>query len=109
MKFLVGSAKYVLVALVFSYFGSLLFAAAEFPKAYDWHHTVVSSLASPVEIPEASRVASYGEALSGVLLSALAFALRNALQPHAPKWTAWAQTVVVLGGNRLKLDARCVS
>ena len=105
MKLLLSSARYLLIALAFSYFGSLLYAAAHYPKAYDWRHTVVSSLASPEENPMAFRVASNGMAVSGILLSLLAFAVRNAFQPHAPMWTTWAQWIVVIGGILLTVSA----
>ncbi len=105
MNLVASSAKLLLLALAFSYFGSLFYAAAHYPEGYDWRHTVVSSLASPDENPNAFRVAAYGMAVSGILLSCLAFGIRNALQPHAPKWTAWAQWTVVLGGVLLTVSA----
>lgn len=98
-------ARFLLLALAVSYFGSLLFAATEYPTAYEWRHTVMSSLASPVENPQAYRVASYGMALSGILLSILTIPARNALQPHASNWTAWARSLVVLGGILLTVSA----
>jgi len=97
--------KVLLVALALSFFGALLVAAAAFPAGYDWRHTVMSSLASPRENPKAFRIASYGMAASGFLLSLLAFYVRGSLQPHAPRWTAWARLFFVLGGALLTISA----
>jgi hypothetical protein len=97
--------KFLLFALALSFFGSLLIAALVFPAGYDWRHTVMSALASPLENPKAYRLVSYGMAVSGVLLSLLAFRVRWSLQPYAPRWTAWALTFFLLGGALLTISA----
>jgi hypothetical protein len=95
----------LLIVLAFSFFGTLIFAAALFPAGYDWRHTVMSSLASPRENPKAFRIAADGMVVSGFLLSGLGFYVRSALLPYAPKWTAWACFFFVLGGVLLTISA----
>jgi ACR3 family arsenite efflux pump ArsB len=95
----------LLAALALFFFGSLLFAAASFPTGYDWRQTVMSSLASPRENPTAYRIASYGLAASGLVLSLLGFYVRRSLKTYAPKWSWWACMFFFLGGILLTISA----
>src|ERR1700722_16041888 len=60
---------FVVVPLIFlSYFGTLAFAILRFPKGYDWRNTVISHLISPRNNPEFHSVASFGMAMTGLLM-----------------------------------------
>lgn len=97
-----------LIGLVFSFFGSLVLAAASFPRGYDWHRTVISSLASPRDNPHAYGIACAGLALSGLLLIPFPFFLQRRLESVAPKMTAWAGKFFLLGAAGLTLSALIV-
>jgi hypothetical protein len=90
------------------FFGSLILAAAFFPHGYDWRHNVISSLASPRDNPHAYGIACAGLALSGLLLVPFAFFLQKRLEPFAPKRTAWAGKLFLLGAVSLTLSALIV-
>ena len=85
------------VGLGFCFFGSLVWAAAFFPSGYDWRYTVISSLASPRDNPHAYGIACAGLAFSGLLLLPFPFFLQERLEPFAPKLTAWAGRLFLLG------------
>jgi hypothetical protein len=60
---------FVVVPLIFSsYFGTLAFAIFRFPEAYDWRESVISHLISPGTNPEFHSVASFGVAITGLLM-----------------------------------------
>jgi hypothetical protein len=78
----------LLIALAWTFFGSLAVAATSFTGGYDWRYKVMSSLASPRENPQAYRVAAGGMAASGVFLALLGLCIRTSPQGVAPsKWT----------------------
>lgn len=95
----------VLIGLGICFFGSLVWAATFFPHGYDWRYTVISSLASPRDNPHAYGIACAGLALSGLLLIPFVFFLQRRLQPFAPKLTAWAGKLFMLGAICLTLSA----
>jgi len=86
-------------------FGSLTLAAAFFPRQYDWQHIVISSLASPRDNPHAYVIACAGLAGTGLLLIPFASILRNRLGLFAPRLTAWAGGLLLLGAVALILSA----
>ena len=90
------------------FFGSLILAAAFFPRGYDWRHVVISSLASPRDNPQAYGVACAGLAVSGLLLIPFAFFLQKRLEPFSPKLTTWAGKFFLLGAISLTLSALIV-
>lgn len=90
------------------FFGSLIVAAAFFPVGYDWRYTVMSSLASPRDNPHAYGIACTGLAVSGLLLIPFPFLLQKRLEPFAPKVTAWAGKLFLLGAISLTLSALIV-
>ena len=94
--------------LGFCFFGSLMVAAAFFPSGYDWRYTVISSLASPRDNPHAYGMACAGLAVSGLLLMPFPFFLQKRLEPFAPKLTAWAGRLFLLGAISLTLSALIV-
>ena len=98
----------VLIGLGACFFGSLILAATFFPRGYDWRYTVMSSLASPRDNPDAYWIACAGLALSGLLLIPFAFFLQKRLEPFAPKLTAWAGKLFLLGAISLALSALIV-
>jgi hypothetical protein len=98
----------VLIALGACFFGSLILAATFFPRGYDWRSTVISSLASPRDNPHAYWIACAGLAASGLLLIRFPFFLQKRLEPFAPKLTAWAGKLFLLGAISLTLSALIV-
>ena len=95
----------VWVALGVWSFGMLALAEAFFPRQYDWQHIVISSLASPRDNPHAYGIACAGLAGTGLLLVPFASFLRQRLGPFAPRLTAWAGKLFVLGAISLALSA----
>ena len=60
---------FVLIPLIFlSYFGSLASAIFLSPMAYDWRYSVISHLISPRNNPKFHAVASFGIAITGLLI-----------------------------------------
>ena len=98
----------VLIGLGACFFGSLILAATFFPRGYDWRYTVMSSLASPRDNPHAYWIACAGLAISGLLLIPFPFFLQKRLHPFAPKLTAWAGKLFLLGAISLTLSALIV-
>ena len=98
----------VFIGLGACFFGSLILAATFFPHGYDWRYTVISSLASPRDNPHAYGIACGGLAVSGLLLIPFAFFLQTRLEPFAPKLTAWAGKLFLLGAISLTLSALIV-
>jgi hypothetical protein len=98
----------VFVGLGACFFGSLIWAATFFPPGYDWRHTVISSLASPRDNPHAYGIACAGLAVSGLLLIPFAFFLQKRLEPFAPRLTAWAGKLFLLGALFLTCSALIV-
>jgi len=98
----------VLIGLGACFFGSLILAATFFPHGYDWRYTVISSLASPRDNPHAYWIACAGLAVSGLLLIPFAIFLQKPLEPFAPKLTAWAGKLFLLGAISLTLSALIV-
>jgi len=98
----------VFVGLGAFFFGSLILAAAFFPRAYDWRYDVISALASPRDNPRAYWMACAGLAVSGLLLISFVFFLRKRLGPFAPRLTAWAGKFFLLGAICLTLSALIV-
>jgi hypothetical protein len=74
LNFFSGNLKrqtllFVIVPLIFlSYFGTLAFAIFRFPEAYDWRQSVISHLISPRNNPQFHSVASFGMAITGLLM-----------------------------------------
>ncbi len=97
-----------LIALGACFFGSLAWAAACFPKAYDWRYTVISSLASPRDNPHAYWIASAGLAVTGLVLLPFPFFLQKRLGRFAPHLMAWGGRFFVLGAISLTLSALIV-
>jgi len=93
------------LALGIWFFGGLAWAAASFPRQYDWQHIVISSLASPRDNPHAYVIACVGLAGTGLLLIPFAFILRDRLAQFAPRLTAWAGGFLLLGAASLFLSA----
>jgi hypothetical protein len=98
----------VLIGLGACFFGSLILAATFFPHGYDWRYNVISSLASPRDNPHAYGIACVGLALSGLLLIPFVFFLQERLETFAPKLTAWAGKLFLLGAICLTLSALIV-
>ena len=96
------------IALGISFFGSLAWAAAFFPHAYDWRHDVISSLASPRDNPHAYVIACAGLAISGLLLIPFSFFLSHRLEPVAPRLTSAAGVLFRAGALCLFLSALVV-
>lgn len=98
----------VLIGLGVCFFGSLVLAATFFPHGYDWRYMVISSLASPRDNPHAYGIACLGLAVSGLLLIPFAFFLQKRLGPFAPRLTASAGKLFLLGAICLTLSALIV-
>ena len=76
------------LALGLTFFGSLLLAAHDFPRPYDWHLDVMSLLAEPRFNPRAYGIACAGLALSSLFLLFFPRLLRQRLGATAPRTTA---------------------
>ena len=98
----------VLLGLGIIFFGSLIWSAAFFPHGYDWRSNVISSLASPRDNPHAYGIACAGLAISGLLLIPFPFLLQKRMGAFAPKLTAWAGKLFLLGAICLTLSALIV-
>jgi hypothetical protein len=70
-----------------AFFGSLLLAAHDFPRPYDWHLDVMSLLAEPRFNPRGYLVACAGLAVSGVFLFFFPRLLHQRLGATAPRTT----------------------
>jgi len=98
----------VWIGLGACFLGSQILAASFFPHGYDWRYIAISSLASPRHNPHAYWIASTGLMVSGLLLIPFAFFLQQRLKPFAPKPTAWAGNIFLLGAICLTLSAMIV-
>ena len=97
-----------LVSLGLCFFGSLILAACFYPHPYIWWETVMSSLASPRDNPQAYGIASAGLALSGLLLIPFKTYLHQRLGPLSPRTIIWAGRLFLLGAIFLTLTALLV-
>lgn len=88
-----------LIAL--SWFGILAVAASFCPQTYDWRSKAISKLLYPEYDPEFCHVASFGVALTGLLILPLAAYIRRGLRGIAP-------IMVQVGASALALGSVCL-
>jgi hypothetical protein len=87
---------WLLLGVVF--FPPLVLAAYLSPRAYDWEHTVISTLDSPRDNPHAYGIACAALAISGLLLLPFATLLQESTSRASWRMSRWAAGFLRLGG-----------
>jgi hypothetical protein len=85
---------FILLPLVFvSHFGILGLAILLYPDRYDWRYLSISKLLYPLTNPQFHYIASFGVALTGVLVAPFAGYIRRRLRSRAPQAANLAATL----------------